>query len=320
VELTPGQVNFEDFLGFLDIEFHLGLRGKNTWSADGNETQVLVKTLIGEILAERMPNDVPDLYLQFAKKLRPDDFILTFNYDLLLERALEKVGTPYRLFPFRYERIWPGGGGTVDESRNEVVILKLHGSIDWFDRGRYRRMEKEFQRQGARGHPTDPVFHPSSGLRVTPLVDGPRHADDPLSEIYRVLDLRELYAKQPHFLATPVIIPPSATKILWFEKFKDFWWGMDSAGALNFRMGIIGFSLAEHDDYARQVIYTIVSNYQQVQWGNEISGKKKAPLLLCDLRQSENEKTKFRERYAFVDWAKAEVEFEGFGDKLIAKL
>ena len=26
--------------------------------------------------------------------LKPDDYVLTFNYDLLLERALEKAGVP----------------------------------------------------------------------------------------------------------------------------------------------------------------------------------------------------------------------------------
>jgi len=29
VTLTPSTVDFEDFLGFLDVEHHLGLRGKD---------------------------------------------------------------------------------------------------------------------------------------------------------------------------------------------------------------------------------------------------------------------------------------------------
>jgi valyl-tRNA synthetase len=320
VELTRDTVNFEEFLGFLDVEFHLGLRGSDTWSTDGNEAQVVVKTLIGEILTERMPVKVPELYLQFAKKLQPNDLVLTFNYDVLLERALSQVGTPYRLFPTRYESVGPNGGGVVDNSRKEVVIFKLHGSIDWFDRRRYRRREEEFRRQGVAGHPNDPVFHPSSGLGMAPLLDGPHEDEDPLGEVFRVLDIEKLYARRPLFLATPLIVPPSVTKVLWFEPFKDFWWGMDAAGGLNLRMAIIGFSLAAHDDYARQAIYTMVRNYQHVEWGNEILGKKKSPLLLCDLQESEDAKTKFRRRYAFVDWAKAETEFEGFNEKVIAKL
>lgn len=56
VLLSKDEVNFEEFLGFLDVEHYLGLRGKDTWSDDGNESQVLVKTLIGQILTEKMPN------------------------------------------------------------------------------------------------------------------------------------------------------------------------------------------------------------------------------------------------------------------------
>jgi len=317
VHFTPDTINFEEFLGFLDVEFHLGLRGGDTWSEDGNKTQVVVKTLIGEILAGRMPSDVPELYVEFAKKLRPDDFILTFNYDPLLERALDKAGMPYRLFPTRYSDV---SKGKVDDSREEVVILKLHGSIDWFDRGRYRRLDDKFRSAGAPGHRDDPVFNPSSGLRMVPLLDGSVHPDDPFREAYRVLDLQPLYEKQLLLRATPIIVPPSVTKVLWFEKFKDFWWGMDSVGGLNCRMAIIGFSLAHHDDYARQVIYTIVRNYQRVEWDSEIAGRKKTPLLLCDLRQTADEESEFRKRYAFVDWSRAETDLGGFGDNIIAKL
>jgi hypothetical protein len=96
--VTTETVDFEEFLGFLDVEYHLGLRGSDTWSADGNEGQVVAKTLIGQVLSERMPKaaEIPPLYLNFAKKLRPGDTILTFNYDTLLERALEVTGVPFR--------------------------------------------------------------------------------------------------------------------------------------------------------------------------------------------------------------------------------
>jgi len=86
-ELTFEQVDLEEFMAFLDIEFYLGLRGKETWSSHGNETQVVVKTLIGKILAERMPANIPEQYLAFARLLKPDDYVLTFNYDVLLERS-----------------------------------------------------------------------------------------------------------------------------------------------------------------------------------------------------------------------------------------
>jgi len=75
LELTAEQMDFEDFLAFLDVEHRLGLRGSDTWSEDGNEGQVVVKSLIGRILTERCPaaNSVPSLYLRFASLLQPDD-------------------------------------------------------------------------------------------------------------------------------------------------------------------------------------------------------------------------------------------------------
>ena len=110
IKLTPDQVNYEEFLAHLDIEYHLGLRGSDTWSDDGNEAQVVAKTLIGQIIAERMPSKqaVPPLYINFVRKLQPGDTILTFNYDVLLEHALEVANVPFRLFPGRYKSVSPG--------------------------------------------------------------------------------------------------------------------------------------------------------------------------------------------------------------------
>ena len=44
IELTREDIDFEEFLGFLDIEHYLGLRGSDTWSDDGNEGQIMIKT------------------------------------------------------------------------------------------------------------------------------------------------------------------------------------------------------------------------------------------------------------------------------------
>jgi hypothetical protein len=94
LRIDADQVDFEDFMRFLDVEHFLGMRGSDTWSRAGNEATVVVKTLIGEILAHRTPapDRIPQVYLEFADGLEPDDYVLTFNYDVLLERALDAVG------------------------------------------------------------------------------------------------------------------------------------------------------------------------------------------------------------------------------------
>lgn len=316
IVVTPDDVNFEEFLGFLDIEFHLGLRGSGTWSSDGNETQVVVKTLIGQVLAERMPSAVPSLYIEFAKKLQPGDTVLTFNYDLLLEKALESAGKPFRLFPTKYQ----SGGTVADDNYEEVVILKLHGSLDWFDKSRYSDALDNFRRAGAAGSPSDPIFDPAERVELVPLLYGPRPWQEPLTNVFRVVDFKRVYQKPIMFMATPLIIPPSTTKVLWFEKLKSFWWGMQHYGVLNFRMVIIGFSLAPHDEYALQVVYSLVRNYQTQHWGKEIFGRRKLPLRLVDLRKTTDDQNEFKQRYSFVDWSRANVHFDGFNMKVVEDL
>jgi hypothetical protein len=307
--------DFEKFLSYLDVEFHLRLRGRHTWSNEGNETQVIVKTLIGQILTERMPKVIPQLYEDFARKLKPGDTVITFNYDLLLERALDKIKTPYRLFPDRFEEVYPDGGGTTDIERelSEVLILKLHGSLDWFSKELYLRREMEFKKLGAQGHPSDPIFDPTQGVNIKPLLEGPRPPDDLLKEVYRLGDVEKFYASTPLFSHTPLLIAPSTSKILWFNRFRDFWWGMGELGIHNRRVTIIGFSLSAPDDYVRQIIYTITKNYQKAGWGDDWLGKgKKTPMLIIDYQDSEAQQDEFKKRYAFVDWSRAQIRFDGF--------
>jgi hypothetical protein len=318
VTLTRDQVDFEEFLAFLDIEHYLGLRGSDTWSVDGNEAQVVVKTLIAEILAEAMPSvgAVPQLYQRFAAGLQPNDYVLTFNYDVLLERALESVGKPFRLFPKRFKNVRPGLA-EVDSSREEVVILKLHGSIDWFDRTEYNELEAAFAKQGPYSRPPHPVFANATSLDVVPLVDGPRFPNDPLRHMYRVRKLDDLYRRSFLFHCTPWLLSPSSVKMLYAATLRDFWYGLGDAGTLNFGLAIVGFSLPQHDDYARQVLYRLVTNYQTTYWNEDVCGLKKRPLILIDRRQSEEEMEELRRRYAFVDWAKTRTYMAGFDENAL---
>ena len=144
MDLKPEEVNFEDFMRFLDIEHFLGLRGSDTWSEEGNEGTVVTKTLVGTILADRLAKlkEIPDLYLEFARRLQANDIVITFNYDTLLEQALDAVAKAYRLFPTRFKSVHEYGAIGGDD-RDEVIVLKMHGSIDWFDRKGFERIIPE---------------------------------------------------------------------------------------------------------------------------------------------------------------------------------
>ena len=309
-DLPEDQIDFEEFLGFLDVEFFLGLRGGDTWSDDGNETQILVKTLIGEILTERTPQseEISDLYLEFARRLKPNDLILTFNYDVLLERALERVGKAYRLFPNRYTKIH-AHYAEIDSSKDEVILLKVHGSVDWFDRRRYLERIAGRAQFGLPAPTDDPIFGRAE-IITEPLVNGPRFPGDPLQEMHRVHNIEQVYRKPPLFLATPWMLTPSSMKIVY--ALKEFWHGLGGAGTLNLGMAIVGFSLPTHDEYAHQVLYRMVRNYQRAYWDQEIIGHRKTPLVLVDYRAAGAPRDDFLRRYAFVDWSKTTCCFDGF--------
>ena len=99
--------------------------------------------------------------------------------------------------------------------------------------------------------------------------------------------------------------------------YRDFWSGLGKAGVLNFNMAIIGFSMPDQDDYARQVIYRLVKNYQTTNWEEDFFGHKKSPLVLIDFQKSAEKEQKFRKRYAFVDWDRAITYFDGFNEEAI---
>jgi hypothetical protein len=320
--LTSETVDFEDFMRFLDVEHHLGLRGSDTWSEDGNEGTVVTKFLIGCILARHVNavKVVPELYLEFARRLKPHDTVITFNYDTLLERALDAVGKPYRLFSTRFQSV-SEFSSTVDLRRDEVVVLKVHGSIDWFDRSHFERRIVCHKRQKA-PPPHDIIFSHEADLGLKRLVDGPRPTTDPLKNVYRARNLRALYAKNLLFIATPRILPPSASKLLYATRMNDFWRGMRNAGYYNFGMTIIGFSLPGQDDYARQILYELVTNYQRYNWDKDTLGGKKPPLAIVDFLPNAASEERFRGLYRFVDWSRADLSGKGFNltslDKIFA--
>ncbi len=80
-------VDFEDFLGYLDVEHFLSLKGSDTWSIAGNKSQLLIRWFIGQTLFEWQRDHRsrrPTAYSTFAAGLRPSDVVMTFNYDTLI--------------------------------------------------------------------------------------------------------------------------------------------------------------------------------------------------------------------------------------------
>jgi hypothetical protein len=79
-------VDYEKFMSYLDMEHYLGLRGSDTWSSEGNESQLIIRNGIMEVIYSRTPTTPTQECIRFCQRLSPSDAILTFNYDTALVR------------------------------------------------------------------------------------------------------------------------------------------------------------------------------------------------------------------------------------------
>lgn len=276
-KITDDSLDYEKFLGFLDTEHFLGFDGGDRLSDEGNASQLRVRRAIAEVLHRRTPKTPPALYRAFARKLNPSDWVLTFNYDTLLESALDAEGIPYRLYPHRFSKIcW--GRNEVDESKEEVVVLKLHGSIDWYDRTVYKRKMEVMETCPIRYEDKDLVFGKNRVVEPVQITDGPRSKDDYLAKIYRVPNLEPLLDsdmwKRRFWECCPLILPPSESKLFYSRPLRDLWNGIGKMVGFNLSICVVGYSLPTYDEYVRQAFYRMFLNYKD-QPNLEFQGRKR---------------------------------------------
>lgn len=78
-----------------------------------------------------------DLYDELVKRLGEEDVLISFNYDLQLDAALERSGrwSPLDGYGFDFSRFQNSEGkplGSHLEKASTWRLLKLHGSLNWF--------------------------------------------------------------------------------------------------------------------------------------------------------------------------------------------
>jgi len=180
------------------------------------------------------------LYEFFAREvLTPDDTVITFNYDLSLDRELQKSGKWSAL---------DGYGFSLDRSlqkRSACKLLKLHGSTNWI---------AQIFDGLARGFAMGP---PNESLGCRPVIPTP--------------DLEYLGANfvDQQFRGTggyqPSLIMPAAEKKFYFEtsfgrEWEEFWdslWALAKKSvAASDNVHIVGYSLPDYDQRAGQLLRT----------------------------------------------------------------
>jgi hypothetical protein len=318
--ITESQIDLEEFISYLDIEHFLLLKGSDTMTSTGNESQHLLRIIIAEEIFKKqklITESKWKFYENFASKLIPGDTILSLNYDTIIETAFERVGRRFRLFPLRFESVSPFGG-IVSYNEEEVKILKLHGSIDWFDITPFEEFKKYAEQEGSNYKPSHPIFSNMTKMAAEKIVDGPRLPDDPLDKIFRVKNINYYFTGLPSILHSPVILAPSHSKIIYINPIKGFWYVMNAYGHLNFGLSIIGFSLPKHDEYLYQVIYQMCDNYQNSH--QIFSGRRKIKLNFVNFAKSEKDIEKLKRRFNFLDWNRVNSIWDGFNKETFSKI
>ena len=192
----------------------------------------------------------------------------------------------------------------------------MHGSIDWFDRGRYNEKVKQATDYPQPYHVKHPLFAPDTLIESQPIVDGPRFTDDPLLQIYRVKNPGMVYAgSSQYWECSPFLLNPSHGKLLYVKPLIEFWRGWGRAGGLQLGLGIIGYSLPDYDDYARQLIYKLSKNYQEYEPDFELNGRVKRPVRVLDFRAAESDQAGLRARYQFMNPKRTQYWYDGLSEK-----
>ena len=314
---TDENIDLEQFMSYLDIEHYLGFRGSKTWSQEGNESQLMIRKAIGYVIHDRTPppEDLPDVYLRFAEALSVHDTVLTLNYDLVLENALKVVGKPFRRYPNRYKSI-NEHGGILDSETEEVVLLKLHGSLDWFDDRSFLELKSSLERQGTVSTSLHSVFDDPNRYVARPLVEGLLPDGDALRHLHSIQRVDDYYYGDRGFNA-PFLLSPSHVKFVYAEPILSFWHGIGRSGGYNMGVSVVGFSLPQHDEYIRIGLYQMLSNYGS--WWNEpmLRGMLKDYARFVDYRPTPELQEEYKQRYRFAAPDRSMFHFGGFGPDAI---
>jgi hypothetical protein len=209
--------NIEDFLNLLEMTkaFHdrVFIQSKKWTRVRLQEVMDITLRAITEYIWDFMADKerrgvLADLVRQVV---RPGDVIISFNWDFMIDLVLEAAPRPLSV------------AYTYPPSRKSVVLLKPHGSIDWFEKGKVSS-DKKLQSE---------MKHRATGLYFYPYFD---------------------LAENPDLLESlPFIVPPLSVKR--YDAFlQRVWRHVYHAVAAATELYFIGYSLPQEDQFARLVM------------------------------------------------------------------
>ena len=307
-------VNLERVLAYSHRKHHLRLLGSDKLPDHASISISDVQMEIQRILIELSPvgNDIPVLYRRFAELLTPHDVVLTFNYDTLLEDTLGAIGKTYSLVPK-----WLLENVSDDHRPDCVELLKLHGSIDWYDRY-YYDCERKWQEK-LRQPDRDPIFGPNPLVRSENIFSGSIARQPPweksyglLSRVVRVPNLKEHFPiQESRYRCAPFLLPPAYDKLLGYDPIIDLWAGLHRTPQRFSSIVVIGYSMPSYDSYAYEGLGKLMLDYQRGA-DQKVYGQRRLPIQNITLAKSEDQALVGA---PFLERDKTRVWYEGFSSE-----
>ena len=300
--------DLERVLAYSHRKHYLRLLGSDEYFEHGSQSIVHTQRAIQRILIQATPSDTPKLYRDFAQRLCPRDVVLTFNYDTLLEQALDDIGKPYTLTPECWLETDPGSF-----EPKFVNLLKLHGSIDWYDR---YYLDTAMRRHTEQGHDDvlnrDPIFGPAPTVPSEPLSRGQTEegsGDHILPRVFRVPDHARYFPIEEEGVSeiVPFFLPPAYDKLLGYDPILDLWENLHRTQDYS-SIVVIGYSMPPYDSYAYETLGRLFVEYQQGGDTTDLEHRR-VPIQLITLPDSGQHAL---ESFPFLDPDKTRVWDQGF--------
>lgn len=227
--LDIAKLSFSELCTFLEFIELREYGGGERWSENGSREKLALRYYLAKTLVGRTPRpaDVPDLYRAFAAQLHPGDMVISFNWDGLLEAALEAVGMKYD-----YDR--------SDDSA--VTISKLHGSVNW------RLGEPNVWGEPQRTLPWEQLDF-RSGMMTRHLFAARPLLDPAVWQHY-----------QPLGEVDPYLVLPGYGKAFDVRANAPLWYKPEFIFAFTHDVYIIGLSLAHDDFFVRSFFLSNLPN------------------------------------------------------------
>jgi len=310
-ELYPGKMlNLESVLAYSHRKHFLRVIGSDEYFDHGSRSIVAARQAIQSILTERLSQKTPLLFREFASQLTPYDVVLTFNYDTLLEQSMEEVSKPYSLTPEWW--LDSNYGGSENQYIPRFVdIIKLHGSIDWYDRRDYHQKREYFSDLNAEVPDRDPLFGPNKSVPTESLsrdsvAEG--LGTELLTHVFRVPNHCDYFPFAPAWEVVPFLLPPAYDKLLGSDPIRDLWQNMHRTLDSYSVIVMIGYSMPAYDGYAYEALGHLLLNYQaggaRTNWDH-----RRVPLQIITSASSDAE---VLESIPFLIPEKTKIWTEGF--------